>query len=274
MERLGGKVAVVTGVGAGIGASIPRAFAREGADLVLVSRGNTAALDSVAADVASRGRSVEVVRGDVRERETWNRLKEAGDRLGGVDIVVNSAAIRANDVDVLGLTEEQWDETLNVNLKSVFFSAQTFLPQMVERKSGVFVNVSSVNGLIANPRMIDYATSKSALHGFTRNLALDFGLKGIRANVIAPGAIFTEARTAAMDEDEKRSIRDNYLVGRWGLPDDIAHAAVFLASDESAFITGVILPVDGGLTIQTPEGSVRKSFRAKWRDDVVVIQDV
>lgn len=273
MKRLAGKVAVVTGVGAGIGAAIPRAFAAEGADLVLVSRGQTEALDLTAADAQELGASVEVVRGDVKDRETWTKLKAAGDRLGGVDIVVNSAAIRVHDVTVLGLTESQWDETLNVNLKSVFFSAQTFLPEMIERGAGVFVNISSVNGLIANPKMIDYATSKSALHGFTRNLALDFGLQGIRANVIAPGAIFTEGRIAAMEEDEKRSIRDNYVVGRWGVPEDIASAAVFLASDEAAFITGVILPVDGGLTIQTPEAAVRKSFRAKWRDDALTIHD-
>lgn len=273
MNRLSGKVAVVTGVGKGIGAAIPRAFAREGADLILVSRGNTPLLEELAVEVAELGRSVEVVKGDVKERGTWDRLAKAGEKLGGVEIVVNSAAIRVNDVDVLGLTEEQWDETMNVNLKSVFFSCHTFLPGMVERGRGVFVNISSVNGLIANPKMIDYASSKAALHGFTRNLALDFGLRGIRANVIAPGAIFTEERLASMDDDEKRSIRDNYLVGRWGNPEDIANAAVFLASDESAFITGIVLPVDGGLTIQTPEGSVRKSFRAKWREDTVTIHD-
>jgi len=112
-----------------------------------------------------------------------------------------------------------------------------------------------------------------ALHGLTRNVALDYGPKGIRANCIAPGAIFSKVTEARLDEEEARSIRDNYVLGRWGAPQDVANAAMFLASDEASFITGVILPVDGGLTIQTPESAVRKSFRARWRNDIVSIRD-
>ena len=191
---------------------------------------------------------------------------------GGVDIVVNNAAA-GKWANVLEVSEEQWDATLRTNLKSVYFSFQTFIPEMIARGGGVFVNISSVNGLIANPSFVDYATSKSALHGLTRNVALDFGLKGIRASCIAPGAIFSPAGEALLDDEEARSIRDNYVLGRWGVPQDVANAAVFLASDEASFITGVILPVDGGLTIQTPEGAVRKSFRARWRADSVSFRD-
>lgn len=267
MDRLSGKVAVVTGVGPGIGAAIARAYSREGASLVLIARSGSGALDSVASEIANQGNKAIAVQGDVAKRDTWAEAKNAVDSLGGVDIVVNSAAVRARGKPLLDVSEREWDETLNVNLKSVYFSCHTFLPEMIEKGAGIFVNVSSVNGLVANPGMIDYATSKSGLHGFTRTLALDYGLHGIRANVIAPGAIFSEHQTSTMPEDELQSIRDNYLVGRWGCPEDVASAAVFFASDESSFITGTVLPVDGGLTIQTPEGAVRKSFRARWRDD-------
>ncbi|HQE46772.1 MAG TPA: SDR family oxidoreductase [Rhodoglobus sp.] len=273
MGRLEGKVAVVTGVGPGIGTAIPRAFAREGADLVLVSRGGPA-LDQAAETVElESGRRAVVVRGDVSERSTWKEIASAAEGLGGVDIVVNSAAT-ATQGNILEVTEEQWDHTMAVNLKSVYLSCQTFIPQMIERGGGNFVNITSVNGIIANPRLVDYAASKAGMNGLTRNVALDFGPSGIRMNAIAPGAIFTEEAVAEMDEEEARSTRDNYLVGRWGVPEDIANAAVYLASDEASFVTGVILRVDGGLAIQTPEAAVRKSFRALWRDDLVRIEHV
>lgn len=273
MSRLAKKVALVTGVGAGIGSAISRAFAREGADLLLIARGNSAALDDTAAAVEGAGRRVRVVRGDVSQRSTWEEAAAvAQDEFGRIDIVVNSAAAGGHNT-ILSLTEDEWHRTIGVNLTAVYYSCQTLLPQMIERGAGVFVNVSSVNGLIANPSMAAYATTKSGLHGLTRNLALDFGSSGIRANVIAPGAIFTTESGAELDEDEARTTRDNYPMGRWGAPEDVAEAAVYLASDESSFVTGVILRVDGGLTIQTPEAAVRKSFRARWRNDTVSINE-
>jgi 3-oxoacyl-[acyl-carrier protein] reductase len=272
MDRLRGKVAVITGIGPGNGSAIARTFAREGADLALATF-PTAALEETVAAIKALGRRVVVIEGDVGRRETWERTAaEVEGAFGGADIVVNSAAT-GKWANVLDLTEEEFDLTLRTNLKSVYFSFQTFIPAMVERGGGVFVNISSVNGLIANPALVGYATSKSALHGLTRNVALDFGPKGIRANCIAPGAIFSATTEERLDEEEIRTIRDNYVLGRWGAPQDVANAALFLASDEASFITGVILPVDGGLTIQTPEGAVRKSFRARWRSDLVSISD-
>jgi NAD(P)-dependent dehydrogenase (short-subunit alcohol dehydrogenase family) len=270
MGRLSGKVAVVTGIGPGNGSAIARLFASEGADLALLSFDTPALADTVAA-VERMGRHVIVIEGDVGLRPTWDRARELiNEQLGGPDIVVNNAAT-ANFVPLLDLSESVFDATLRTNLKSALFSFQTFIPGMVERRGGVFVNISSVNGLVANPNFVDYATSKSALHGMTRNVALDFGPKGIRANCIAPGAIFSTVTEAKLDEEEARTIRDNYPLGRWGEPADVAKAALFLASSESAFITGIILPVDGGLTIHTPEAAVRKSFRALWRDDALTI---
>lgn len=264
MHRLAGKVAVITGVGPGIGRSISLAYAREGAKVVLVSRGGDA-LDRTAADIAAAGGEARVIVGNTAERETWDRIKAAADEsFGDVNLVVNSAA-SAHLGNVLEITEEEWDDTMAVNLKSAFHSFQTFIPKMIENGGGTFVNISSINGIIANPRLVDYATSKAGLNGLTRNMALDFGLQGLRFNVIAPGAIFTDEAEAELDEVEVATTRDGYPVGRWGKPDDIASAAVFLGSDESSFITGQTLRVDGGLTLITPEANTRQSFRARWR---------
>lgn len=271
MDRLAGKVAVVTGVGAGIGNAIPNAFAREGADLVLVSRGGEA-LERTAEEVRAIGRRAVTVVGDVSEEGTWLRTAAAAEELGGVDIVVNSAAT-AHLGNILELTLEEWRYTLDVNMTGAFHSFRTFIPQMVERGGGSFVTISSINSFIANPRMVDYAASKAGLNGLSRNMALDFGLQQIRFNVIAPGAIFTPESEAMLDELERETIRDGYPLDRWGVPDDIANAAVYLASDEASFVTGVILPVDGGLTIITPEASTRTSFRSRWRPGTVRIHN-
>ena len=264
MDRLAGKVAVITGIGPGIGSAISRTFAREGADLVLAGFANSA-FDETVSVARALGRRVVAVHGDVGLRVTWDEIAGATAEFGRVHIVVNSAA-KGHFAHLLEVTEEQWDETMRTNLKSVYLSCQTFIPSMIAAGGGVFVNISSVNASVANPSLIDYATSKSGLNALTRNVALDYGLKGIRANVVAPGAVFTPAAAAALDEDEAKSIRDNYLVGRWGEPQDVANAALFLASDEASFVTGTVLTVDGGLTIQTPEAAVRRSFRSRWRN--------
>ena len=266
MGRLAGKTAVITGIGPGIGSGIARAFAGEGADLVLAGFANPA-FDRTLAEVSGLGRRVAAVRGDVGRREVWDEIAAtAAAELGRVQIVVNSAAA-GRFAHILDVPEDEWDDTMRTNLKSIYFSCKTFIPMMIAAGGGVFVNISSVNASIANPSLVAYATSKSAVNGLTRNIALDYGPKGIRANAIAPGAIFSREAAAALDPEEARSIRDNYPIGRWGTPDDVANAAVFLASDEASFITGIVLTVDGGLTIQSPEGAVRKSFRARWRSN-------
>jgi NAD(P)-dependent dehydrogenase (short-subunit alcohol dehydrogenase family) len=264
MDRLAGKTAVVTGIGPGTGSAIARTFAREGAALVLAGFANPA-FEATARLLRESGVRVAAVHGDVGRKIVWDEIGETADaEFGRVHIVVNSAAT-GRFAPILDVPEEEWDETMRTNLKSVYFSCRTFIPRMIAAGGGVFVNISSVNGLIANPSLVAYATSKAALNGLTRNIALDYGPKGIRANAIAPGAIFSSSAAARLDEEEAKSIRDNYPIGRWGAPEDVANAALYLASDEASFVTGAVLTVDGGLTIQTPEGAVRKSFRARWR---------
>ena len=273
MDRLAGKIALVTGIGPGIGSAIARTFAREGADLILAGFPNPAFEETENALRESGGARVVVVHGDLGRKPVWDQIEIAADRdFERVHVVVNSAAI-GRFARILDIPEEEWDETLRTNLKSVYFSCQTFIPRMITAGGGVFVNISSVNGSIANPSLVAYAASKAAINSLTRNIALDYGPDGIRANVVAPGAIFSPTAAARLDEEEARSIRDNYPIGRWGEPQDVANAALFLASDEASFVSGAILTVDGGLTIQSPEGAVRKSFRARWRKSRVRFED-
>jgi NAD(P)-dependent dehydrogenase (short-subunit alcohol dehydrogenase family) len=160
-------------------------------------------------------------------------------------------------------------------LKSVYLGAKHCIPEMRKAGGGAIVNISSANGLISNPSFAAYSAAKSGVLGLTRNLAIDYGLEGIRVNAICPGLIVneqTEARLLA-DEAEARGSRDPYLVGRWGRPQDVAFAALYLASDEAAFVTGTVLAVDGGLTCQSPEATIRPSFRRRWRRDVAMIRD-
>lgn len=271
MDRLDGKVAVVTGVGPGIGSAIAAAFAREGADLILVDLEGTDAVEVARGQAERQGVTAVVVRGDVSQQDTWDRIAEVGRlRFGGVDVLVNSAG-RGHRGTVLELDEADWARILGVNLTSVALGCRAVLPQMIEAGGGAVVNVSSANASIANPRLAAYAAAKGGVEALTRNIALDHGRQGIRANAIAPGAILTTAAADDLDDDEAASTRDNYLTGSWGAPEDIANAAVYLASDEAAFVTGAVLAVDGGLTVQTPEAAVRKSFRAGWREDTVRI---
>ena len=272
MDRLAGKTAVITGIGPGIGSAIARAFAREGAALVLVGFANPA-FEATTQLLRDSGSRVAVVHGDVGRRAVWDQTVETADaEFGRVHIVVNSAAI-GRFAPILEVPEDEWDETMRTNLKSVYLSCRAFIPRMVAAGGGVFVNISSVNAAVANPSLAAYAASKAAINGLTRNIALDYGPKGIRANAIAPGAIFTPSAASELDEEEARSIRDNYPIGRWGSPEDVANAALYLASDEASFVTGAVLTVDGGLTIQTPESAVRKSFRARWRSSRVRFED-
>src|SRR5579863_9372409 len=270
MDRLAGKAAVITGIGPGIGSAIARAFAREGADLILAGFANRA-FEETAADLRTSGRLLAALHGDVGRKALWDEITALAD-CGRVHIVVNSAAT-GRFAPILDVPEEEWDETMRTNLKSVYFSCQTFIPRMIAAGGGAFVNISSVNATVANPSFVPYAASKAAINALTRNIALDYGPKGIRANAVAPGAIFTPAAAAGLDEEEANSIRDNYLVGRWGTPQDVANAVLYLASDEASFVTGTVLTVDGGLTIQTPEAAVRKSFRARWRGNKTTIHD-
>ena len=238
MSRLEGKRAVVTGGGSGIGRAICRRFAAEGATVVVADLLGDRAED-VAAEIGGTA-----VQADVTVALDVARMVEAA---GRIDVLVNNAGGGMAD-DLLELSEEEWDTDVTVNLKSAFLCSKAVLPGMIERGSGVILNISSVNGMafFANE---PYSAAKAGVINLTRSMAVRYGKHGIRAVAIAPGTIRTPLWQERVDKEPEifeRLIRW-YPLRRVGEPEDVAKAAVFLASDDASWITGEVLRVDGGL---------------------------
>ena len=246
--RLDGKIGLVTGGGSGIGRAICELFAREGAvvipvDLVEERARETAELVTAAGGVATP------ITADVSRSEAVERMAaEALAAYGRVDILVNNAGFNSGD-DILELDEQTWDLDLRVVLKSVYLCCKALLPQMIEHRYGSIVNMSSVNGLMGLSSEA-YSAAKAGVINLTQNLAIRHGRHGIRANAICPGTVRTPIWREVLKEDPDifERLTRWYPLGRIGEPEDIAPAALFLASDDAAWITGQVLTVDGGLT--------------------------
>jgi NAD(P)-dependent dehydrogenase (short-subunit alcohol dehydrogenase family) len=246
--RLEGKVAFVTGAGSGIGRAIAERFAAEGAAVAVVDRQPEGGRETVAHIEAAGGRALFAAADVTRADEIARAAQATVDAYGRIDILVNNAAIGGGD-DILKTDEETWDRVVAVVLKSVFLCTRAILPGMLAQNHGSIVNISSVNGLMGLAEEA-YSAAKAGVINLTQNLAIRYGHQGVRANVICPGTVRTPiwgARVAEQPEIFDRLARW-YPVGRVGEPLDIAHAALFLASDEASFVTGAVLPVDGGLT--------------------------
>ena len=243
--RLENKIAIITGGGTGIGLSCTRLFCREGAKVAIFGRRKNR-LDNAVREI---GEDVLAVSGDITRHEDIKRLVESTlNAHGRVDILVNCAGIFTG-APLHEMKNDEWDAVLDLNMTSVFKLTREVLPHMIQRKSGNIVNISSILGLVAAPNTAAYNVSKGALNQFTRSIAVEYGSSGIRSNAICPGLIATEMTEELMrDEDLMQEWSKNYPIGRFGQPDDVAKACLFLAGDESAFITGAILPVDGGYT--------------------------
>jgi NAD(P)-dependent dehydrogenase (short-subunit alcohol dehydrogenase family) len=243
--ELGDKVAVVTGGGRGIGRGITVKMVGAGARVLVAQR---QPLDeALAAD-----RSVAWVEADLSQREAPAVIARAAEELGGADILVNNAGVMF-ERSLDDMTEDEWDRMMAVNLRAPVFLAKALLPQMRRRGGGSIVNIGSIEGLGANPSHVAYCASKSAVHGFTRAMAVDLGMDGIRCNAIAPGWINSELsdQYIGAQPDAMRARADLlklHPVGRTGDPEDIGATVVFLASDAAAFITGQVVVVDGGRT--------------------------
>jgi meso-butanediol dehydrogenase / (S,S)-butanediol dehydrogenase / diacetyl reductase len=238
MSRLEGKAALVTGGGSGIGRAICGRFADEGASVVVADIVGERA-DEVAAEIGGRA-----VQADVTVAADVARMVEAAER---VDVLVNNAGYGTAN-DLLEIDEETWDDEVAINLKAAFLCSKAVLPGMIERGGGVIVNIASVNGLafFANEA---YSAAKAGMINLTRSMAARYGPRGVRAVAIAPGTIRTPLWQERVDKEPaifERLVRW-YPLRRVGEPEDVAAAAVFLASDDAAWITGEVLRVDGGL---------------------------
>ena len=243
--RLEGKTVIITGGGSGIGLACTRLFCDEGAQVAIIGRRQDR-LESAAKEV---GGQVLAVTGDLTNNSDLDRLvTETLNAFGKIDIVVNNGGVFTGS-PVHETKDEDWDSIMDVNMRSVFQLTKRVLPHMIERKSGNFIHISSILGLVAVPGVAAYNVSKGALLQFNRSLAVEYGPVGIRSNAVCPGLVKTEMTEGLMSDEElmKEWSRD-YPIGRFGAPQDIANACLYLASDESSFVTGVALPVDGGFT--------------------------
>jgi NAD(P)-dependent dehydrogenase (short-subunit alcohol dehydrogenase family) len=245
--RLPNTVALVTGGGSGIGRAIGHRFAREGAKVVVADRYGERA-ETVAGEIAAAGGEALAVQADVSDRAAVGSMVErAVERFGRVDVLVNNAGLSTGG-DPLEMDEPTWDLNVDVVLKGAFFCAQAALPGMLERRRGVILNIASVNGLTGIGEEA-YSAAKAGMVNLTQNLAVRYGSRGVRVVCIAPGTIRTPiwGERVARDPQVFDKLAAWYPLGRVGEPEDVANAALFLCSDEAAWITGVTLPVDGGL---------------------------
>jgi NAD(P)-dependent dehydrogenase (short-subunit alcohol dehydrogenase family) len=244
--RLVGKVALVTGAQQGIGKAIALVFGREGANVVVNYLDDQAAGEAIVKTIHAAGGRAVAVAGSVARVGDVRTMVEAGIAFGGIDILVNNAGIFPR-VDFLEMTEAQWDEVLNVNLKGTFFCTQTVIRQLVEQgRSGAVVNLASSAAFRSSPRGVHYVSSKAGIVGFTRATALELAHYRIRVNAIAPGTTDTAQPRYGMSEEELQAVGRQVPLGRMAVPDDIASMAVFLASEEASHITGQTMHVNGG----------------------------
>jgi 3-oxoacyl-[acyl-carrier protein] reductase len=247
MSQLANQIAVVTGAGRGIGRAIALKFATEGADVVCLSRTQENS-DKVAAEVRALGRKAWAVAVDVSDSAA---VTAASEKIltdcGKIDILVNNAGVTRDGL-VMRMSDADWDAVLDTNLKGAFLLTKAFFRVFAKQRAGRIINISSVIGLVGNPGQANYAASKAGLIGFTQSVARELAGRGVTVNAIAPGFIETDM-TSVLNEELKANILKQIPMGKFGASEDIADAALFLASPHARYITGQVLTVDGGMVM-------------------------
>ena len=242
------RVALVTGAGRGIGATIARTLAADNTDIAVLDYGEESSAAAALQAIAEAGAAVRYYRCDVSD---FSAAKAVADSVakdfGKIDILVNNAGVTADKL-IMRMSEEDWDRVLSINLKGCFNMVKHVTPYMMRKRYGRIVSISSVVGLMGNAGQANYAASKAGIIGLTKTVAKEFGSRGITANAVAPGFIKT-AMTDALTEEQKQAMYKMIPLGRLGETQDIADAVKFLVSDAAAYITGVVLKVDGGMYI-------------------------
>jgi 3-oxoacyl-[acyl-carrier protein] reductase len=246
MKLLEGKVAIITGASRGIGKAIAKKFVENGAIVAFTYLSSEEKAKALEAELTNGGGTARGFKSNAANFDEAQELATAVVKeFGKVDVVVNNAGI-TRDTLLMRMSEEQWDEVMQVNLKSVFNLTKAVLRPMLKARSGSIINMSSIVGIRGNAGQANYAASKAGIIGFTKSIALELGSRNIRSNTVAPGFIETEM-TDALDQDVVQGWRDTIPLKRGGTPDDVANLCVFLASDMSEYITGQTINVCGGM---------------------------
>ncbi len=246
MFDLTGRTALVTGGSRGIGRCIAGRLATAGAAVAVNFNESEAQARSIVKEITTKGGTAIALRGDIRIPEDAERVvQEAVEKLGRLDILVNNAGFN-RDTLLLRMSLEDWDEVMALNLRAVFLCTRAALKPMMKQRWGRVINIGSVSGLAGNAGQANYAAAKSGLIGFTRAVAREMGSRNVTSNLIAPGLVITEL-TKDIRPEIIAGVKQRLLIDRMGKAEDVAAAVVFLASEDASYITGHVLPVDGGL---------------------------
>lgn len=246
---LEGKTALVTGASRGIGRSIAIKLAQLGASVIVNYSGNKTRAEETAAEIQSVGSEALIWQCDIsNEKAVQEMVKESIAHFGKIDIVVNNAGITRDGL-LMRMKEEDWDAVLNTNLKGVFLVTKAVLRPMMRQKQGRIINVASVVGILGNPGQANYVAAKAGVIGLTKATAREVASRGITVNAVAPGFIVTDM-TDQLSDDVKDKMKQEIPLRQLGSPDDIAGVVAFLASDDSKYMTGQTLSIDGGMSMQ------------------------
>lgn len=246
--KLQGKTAVVTGASRGIGRSIAIELAKNGANVVVNFSGNEEKAKETAKEVEAAGVKALVFKADVSNADDVSAmLKETISTFGSIDILVNNAGITKDNL-LMRMKEADWDQVMDINLKSVFLTTKAAARPMMKQRRGKIINVSSIVGVMGNAGQANYVASKAGVIGLTKTSAKELAPRGINVNAVAPGFIETDM-TGELAEDVQTSMKQMIPLERFGQPEDIAKAVVFLASDDADYITGQTIHIDGGMVM-------------------------
>ena len=246
MKLLEGKKAIITGASRGIGSGIAEVFARHGADVAFTYSSSEAPALALAEKLSGFGVKAKAYKSNAaRFEEAEALVNQVLEDFGGVDILVNNAGITKDNL-LMRMSESDFDQVIDINLKSVFNMTKAIQRTFLKQRSGSIINMSSVVGVKGNAGQANYAASKAGMIGFTKSIALELGSRNIRCNAIAPGFIETEM-TDKLDEKTVQGWREAIPLKRGGTPEDVANACLFLGSDLSAYVTGQVIHVDGGM---------------------------
>lgn len=248
MSKLTGKTAIVTGASRGIGAAIARRFAEEGANIVVNYSGSQDKAEAVVTEIEQAGGKAIAVKANVADADAVKAMADAAMKeFGSIDILVNNAGITRDNL-MMRMKEDEWDDVINTNLKGVFLCTKAVTRQMMKQRAGRIVNIASIVGVMGNAGQANYVAAKAGVIGLTKTTARELASRGITANAVAPGFITTDM-TEKLGDDVQSSMLAQIPLARFGAPEDVANAALFLASDEASYVTGQTLHLDGGMVM-------------------------